>query len=161
VLAHDRGRGIRVAPAHRGDELPVFLRGEHAHPRGGVPGLLKGHQQRPAERLDQHHHGRVVRGLRDPDVKVQRHPHRVVGGLVGGLRALADGLQVGQVLLGGPLADQRHDAGFQDHAYLGDVGGADHRKSEQVGQVLTDTPAGRGGDERAAARPDPDLDQPA
>ena len=40
--------------------------------------LLQGHEQGPAEGLDQHDHGRVVCRLRHPDVKFPRQVHGVV-----------------------------------------------------------------------------------
>src|SRR3984957_10086116 len=161
VLPHYEGRLVRVPAADRRDEQLMLPGSDGAHLRGRFLGLPEGHQERPAEGLDQHLQGRIVRRLRHPGVELERHVHGVVAGAQRLLGPLADLLQIGQVLFGGALADQRHDPHLEDHPHLGDVGRADDRQGEQVSEPLTDPVARGGGDERTASRAHADLDQAA
>src|ERR1700684_2787706 len=75
VLTHDLCSDVRLAAADSFDEALVLTGTELAHFRCDLPRLLKRHMDGPTERLDEHHHGRVVRRLRDPGVKLQRVIH--------------------------------------------------------------------------------------
>jgi hypothetical protein len=94
-------------------------------------------------------------------VKLGRKPHGVLtaADLLPG--PPADLVQVGQVLLGGPGADQRDDPDFHNQPDLGDVGGCQRGQAQQVGQAVKDVLAGGDGHEGTAARGAPDLDQAA
>lgn len=102
-----------------------------------------------------------MRRGRHPGVKLGRKPYGVLtaADLLPG--PPADLVQVGQVLLSGPGADQRDDPDFHDQPDLGDVSGCQRGQAQQVGQAVKDVPAGRDGHEGTTARGAPDLDQAA
>ncbi len=77
-----------------------------------------------------------------------------MAGCEGGICALADPSQICEVVLGGPLANERNETQLEDHARLGDFVGVQRGHREHVGDALTDLRASRHLDECAAAGPD-------